>query len=48
MIRHVNRAAAAIADVLQRLDGVLRKWAIAGLLLLILALVLATATVLER
>ena len=48
MIRHVNKAAAAIGDLLQQLDGVLRRWDVAGLLLLILALVLAAATALER
>jgi len=47
VIRHVNKAAAAIADVLQRLDGVLRTWAIAGLTLLILALLLAGGIFLE-
>jgi hypothetical protein len=47
-MRRVNRIAAALRDVLQRLDGVLRTWAVAGLALLILALVLAAAMLLER
>lgn len=47
MIRHITSAIVAIGDVLQRLDRVLRTWAIAGLLLLILALVLAAATLLQ-
>jgi hypothetical protein len=48
VIRHVNKVAVAIGDVLQRLDSVLRRWEVAGLFLLILALVLAAATALER
>ena len=48
MIRHFNKAAAAFGDLLQQLDGMLRRWDVAGLLLLILALVLAAATALER
>ena len=48
MIRRVNKAAAAVGDLLQQLDGMLRRWDVAGLLLLILALVLAAATALER
>jgi len=47
-MRRVNRIAAALRDVLQRLDGVLRTWPVAGLALLILALVLAAAMLLER
>ena len=47
-MRRVNRIAAALRDVLQRLDGVLRTWAVAGLALLILALVLAAAMLVER
>jgi hypothetical protein len=45
--RLVNSAAAIIGDVLQRLDGVLRTWATAGVLLLILALALAGAMLLD-
>lgn len=41
MIRQMIDSAAAIANALQRLDAVLRTWAIAGLSLLALALVLA-------
>ena len=48
MRRLVNSVAAIVGDVLQRLDGVLRTWATAGVLLLILALVLAAAMVLDR
>jgi hypothetical protein len=48
VIRHVNKAAAAVGDLLQQLDGMLRRWDVAGLLLLILALVLAAVTALER
>jgi hypothetical protein len=48
MRRRVRSAAAAIGDVLQRLDGVLRTWAVAGLALLFLALVLAATMLLER
>jgi len=47
VIRHVNSAIAAIGDVLQRLDRVLRTWAVAGLALLILALLLAGSMFLE-
>jgi hypothetical protein len=47
-MRRVNRIGAVLRDVLQRLDGVLRTWAVAGLALLILALVLAAAMLLER
>jgi hypothetical protein len=47
-MRRVNRIGAALRDVLQRLDDVLRTWAVAGLALLILALVLAAAMLLER
>ena len=47
MTRWVNSAAAAIGDALQRLDAVLRTWAIAGLALLILALVIAGAILLD-
>jgi len=43
VIHSLARAAAALGDVLQRLDGVLRTWEIAGLSLLVLALVLAGA-----
>jgi hypothetical protein len=43
----VNSAAATVGDVLQRLDGVLRTWATAGVLLLILALVLAGAMLVD-
>ena len=46
-MRRVNRFAAALRDVLQRLDDVLRSWAVAGLALLILALVLAGAMLLN-
>ena len=48
MRRVVNRVATVVGDVLQHLDGVLRTWATAGVLLLILALVLAAAMLLER
>jgi hypothetical protein len=41
-------AAASLGDLLQRLDRVLRTWATAGVLLLVLALVLAAATLLGR
>jgi hypothetical protein len=47
-MRRVNSIGAVLRDVLQRLDGVLRTWAVAGLALLILALVLAAAMLLER
>jgi hypothetical protein len=47
-MRVVKGAAAALGDLLQRLDGVLRTWAIAGLSLLLLALALAAAMLLER
>jgi len=46
-MRRVNRIGAALRDVLQRLDDVLRSWAVAGLALLILALVLAGAMLLD-
>lgn len=46
-MRRVNRIGAALRDVLQRLDDVLRTWAVAGLALLILALVLAGAMLLD-
>jgi hypothetical protein len=46
-MRRVNRIGAALRDVLQRLDDVLRSWAVAGLALLILALVLAGAMLLN-
>ena len=48
MRRLVNRAAAIVGDVLQRLDSVLRTWATAGVLLMILALFLAAAMLVER
>ena len=48
MIRGVKRVGAALGDVLERLDRVLRSWAVAGLALLILGLVLAAATLLAR
>jgi hypothetical protein len=48
VIRHLKSAIATIGDVLQRLDSVLRTWAIAGMLLLTLALVLAAVTLLQR
>ena len=47
-MRRVNRIAAALRDVLQRLDSVLRTWATAGVLLMILALALAAAVLVER
>ena len=47
MRRRVSSAAAAIGDVLHGLDGALRSWATAGVLLLILALVLAGAMLLD-
>jgi hypothetical protein len=43
----VINAAAVIGDVLQRLDGVLRTWATAGALLLILALAFAAAMLVD-
>jgi hypothetical protein len=46
-MRSVKGAAAALGALLQRLDGVLRTWAIAGLSLLILLLVLAGALLLD-
>ena len=48
MKRLVNSAAAIVGDVLQRLDRMLRTWATAGVLLMILALVLAAAMLVER
>ena len=45
--RVMSSAAAAIGDVLHGLDGALRSWATAGVLLLILALVLAGAMLLD-
>jgi uracil DNA glycosylase len=48
MTRWATRVATALGDALQRLDGVLRTWATAGVLLLILALVLAATVLLER
>jgi hypothetical protein len=45
--RRLSSAAATIGGVLQRLDGVMRTWATAGLFLLILALVLAGAMLLD-
>lgn len=47
MRRFLSSAAAIVGDVLQRLDGVLRTWATAGVLLLILALVLAGAMLVD-
>ena len=47
-MRGVRDAAAYLGDLLQRLDRVLRTWASAGVLLLVLALVLAAATLLGR
>jgi hypothetical protein len=46
-MRIVTRTAAALAALLQRLDGMLRTWAVAGLSLLILLLVLAGALLLD-
>ena len=47
MRRFANSAAAIVGDVLQRLDGALRTWATAGVLLLILMLALAGAMLLD-
>lgn len=47
MTRWATRVAAALGDALQRLDDVLRAWATAGVLLLILALVLAGAMLVD-
>jgi muramoyltetrapeptide carboxypeptidase LdcA involved in peptidoglycan recycling len=44
----VNSVAAIVDDVLQRLDRMLRTWATAGVLLMILALVLAAAMLVAR
>jgi muramoyltetrapeptide carboxypeptidase LdcA involved in peptidoglycan recycling len=46
--RLVNSVAAIVDDVLQRLDRMLRTWATAGVLLMILALVLAAAMLVAR
>jgi len=43
VIRRVTGLAAVLGDMLERFDRVLRTWATAGVLLLILALVLAGA-----
>ena len=48
MIRGMKRIGAALGDVLERLDRVLRSWALAALALLVLGLVLAAATLLGR
>jgi hypothetical protein len=48
VIRGVKRIGAALGDVLERLDRVLRSWAVAGLALLILGLALAVGVLLER
>lgn len=48
MRRLVNSVAAIVDDVLQRLDRMLRTWATAGVLLMILALVLAAAMLVAR
>jgi hypothetical protein len=47
-MRIVTRTAATLGDLLQRLDGMLRTWPIAGLSLLLLALALAAAMLVER
>jgi hypothetical protein len=43
MTRWATRVAASLGDALQRIDGFLRTWAVAGLALLLLGLVLAAA-----
>ena len=48
MRRWAGKAAATLGVVLQRLDGALRAWTTAGVLLVLLTLVLAAAMLLER
>jgi hypothetical protein len=48
MTRWATRIAATLGDALQRIDDFLRTWAVAGLALLILGLVLAAATLVAR
>jgi hypothetical protein len=44
----VRRLVAALGAILERLDGVLRTWEVAGLSLLLLMLALAAAMLLGR